>query len=195
MVECTDHAAYRLIDKYKREGVAAEYVILQYDNSDTDLHRTAAIAGMKVIEGRWEQYVARIRREHPDYKRSQFRTFSWELSELRGTPYPAQMLYTEPDEYYESRPKVTNRAFGWSEDQIYAYVFLEPPYGNKLLTSDWRKLNNLLFSAPEYLDVVKWSTNWCNYFDDGHEWWGSYYWTIYDRRQDLYIVIAASATD
>ncbi len=92
----------------------------------------------------------------------------------------------------------------------YVYAFLEPPHGNCVATGkgkgkgayrkanadDFRAVNAALFpEGTDELEVLEWTTDWSNYFDDGHEWWGASCWSIYDRRMKRYVVILASYTD
>lgn len=78
----------------------------------------------------------------------------------------------------------------------YWYAFLETPHITGYDKNDFLKINNLLFpNGSETLEVYEWSTDWSNYFDDGHEWWGAACWSIYDRSLNRYVVILASTTD
>lgn len=85
--------------------------------------------------------------------------------------------------------------------QGYADAFLQPPYpfGNKHMSNlelgtYFLDINNFLFSDINQIEIFSWSTN-CNYFDDGKEWWGSFFWTVYNPIKDWHIGITASATD
>ena len=49
--------------------------------------------------------------------------------------------------------------------------------------------------AAEKLIAYSWSTDWSDYFDDGHEWWGASCWSVYDPDRDRIAVISASNTD
>ena len=60
----------------------------------------------------------------------------------------------------------------------------------------FRKVNSALFpEGTDELEVYEWTTDWSNYFDDGHEWWGAACWSVYDKNMNRYVVIMASATD
>lgn len=45
------------------------------------------------------------------------------------------------------------------------------------------------------LEIYQWSTNWSNYFDAGHEWWGSFLWTVEPEGANYIVGVAASSTD
>ena len=92
----------------------------------------------------------------------------------------------------------------------YAYAFLEPPHGNYVATGkkqgkhryrnanidDFKAINMAVFpEGTDELEVFEWTTDWSNYFNAGHEWWGANCWSIYDRRMNRYVVILASDTD
>jgi hypothetical protein len=82
-------------------------------------------------------------------------------------------------------------------DQIpYWYAFIETVHTSGYGPEDFRRVNEVLFpNGPESLEAMQWTTDWSSYFDDGHEWWGTACWSVYDRSLDRYVVIMASATD
>lgn len=78
----------------------------------------------------------------------------------------------------------------------YRYAFWETPQPSGYGPDDFRRVNSILFPAgTDELEVYEWTTDWSNYFDDGHEWWGAACWSIYDGRMHRFIVIMASTTD
>lgn len=78
----------------------------------------------------------------------------------------------------------------------YWYAFLKTPYATGYRAEDFLKINDVLFpNGAGSLEVYEWSTEWSNYFDDGHEWWGAACWSIYDRSLARYVVLMASTTD
>ena len=99
-----------------------------------------------------------------------------------------------------------------------AYALLDPPHGlyitdpNEKWSPEYGKheqlkltelfhifiketfeINNL--EHTNHLEVYKWSNDWSNYFDAGKEWWGTFYWTILNKKRSEIIIIAASSTD
>jgi hypothetical protein len=92
---------------------------------------------------------------------------------------------------------------GWrpDDDNIgtsvpYWYALMEPVHGRKNRPEDFEKVNGVLFPGPvEELDVYKWTTDWSDYFDDGHEWYGASCWSVYDRSMNRYAVMLVSSTD
>ena len=83
-----------------------------------------------------------------------------------------------------------------TEKLNYRGAFLHPPHGVRYTDADFDRLNAALFpKGTDGLEVYRWTTDWSNYFDDGHEWWGALCLTVYDKRMGRYAVILASATD
>lgn len=75
-------------------------------------------------------------------------------------------------------------------------AILDPPHGNLYDDAGFDALCAVLFPhGRSRLEVFEWTTDWSDYFDDGHEWWGALCCTVYDRNTDRYAVILASATD
>lgn len=78
----------------------------------------------------------------------------------------------------------------------YRTAFLHPPHGSGYTDEDFDKVNEALFpNGTDCLEAYQWSTDWSDYFDDGHEWWGALCLTVYDRSAGRFTVIMASATD
>ena len=78
----------------------------------------------------------------------------------------------------------------------YRKAFLYPPYERGYTDKDFLRVNSALFpSGTNELDVYEWTTDWSEYFDEGHEWWGALCLTVYDKTLDRFVVIMASATD
>ena len=78
----------------------------------------------------------------------------------------------------------------------YRKAFLKPPYPTGYTDSDFDLINEALFpNGTSGLEVYEWTTDWSEYFDEGHEWWGALCLTVYDKTLDRFAVIMASATD
>ena len=78
----------------------------------------------------------------------------------------------------------------------YHSAFLKPPYPNGYKNADFERVNDALFpNGMEEIEIYEWTTDWSEYFDDGHEWWGTLCLTVYDKKLDRFVVIMASATD
>ena len=78
----------------------------------------------------------------------------------------------------------------------YRKAFLYPPHTNNYTDKDFKALTATLFpGGKDSLEVYEWTTDWSEYFDDGHDWWGALCYTVYDKNQNRFVVIMASATD
>lgn len=88
-------------------------------------------------------------------------------------------------------------SFGIENDKLtYRKAFLAPPYPNGYKNADFERVNDTLFpDGMKELEIYEWTTDWSEYFDDGHEWWGTLCLTVYDKELDRFVIIMASATD
>ena len=78
----------------------------------------------------------------------------------------------------------------------YRKAFLCPPHENSYTDKDFDRVNDVLFpGGTDDLEVYRWTTDWSEYFDEGHEWWGALCLSVYDKTLDRFVVIMASATD
>jgi hypothetical protein len=83
-----------------------------------------------------------------------------------------------------------------AEELNYRGAFLHPPHGIRYTGADFDRVNAALFpNGTDGLEVYEWTTDWSDYFDDGHEWWGALCLTVYDGSLGRFVVISASATD
>ena len=105
----------------------------------------------------------------------------WDIGKAKGKSISAGALFSAEDD---------------GETLTYRKAFLDPPHGSRCTEADFRKVNGALFpNGTNRLAVMEWSTDWSDYFDDGHEWWGALCCTVYDGSLDRFAVILASATD
>lgn len=75
-------------------------------------------------------------------------------------------------------------------------AFIDPPHGSNYTGEDVDNAYSALFPVGRNaLEILEWSTDWSDFFDDGHEWWGASCWSIYDRKLQRFAVIMASDTD
>ena len=78
----------------------------------------------------------------------------------------------------------------------YRKAFLCPPHENSYTDKDFDRVNAVLFpGGTDESEVYRWTTDWSEYFDEGHEWWGALCLTVYDKTLDRFVIIMASATD
>ncbi len=78
----------------------------------------------------------------------------------------------------------------------YWYAFLEPVHGRRNKPEDFKRVNEVLFpNGTDALDIYEWTTDWSDFFDAGHEWYGACCWSVYDKSLNRYVVMLVSATD
>jgi len=178
-----------------------------------ELSRYAAIEGMKIIaqgvEDNWMIRKEELLKNHPSFdfeKRYMVVIYNSPLGKLISF-----------DDFvgfdYRDEPVNVNI---YTNGEL-AYALLEPLYGIKLSTeakvgSDeyitekvrefteiYRLFLNeyLLFSQfnEEDFIIYSWSDDWSNFFDAGQDWWGTFYWTVYNKKNNTIIVLGASESD
>lgn len=95
---------------------------------------------------------------------------------------------------YDAEWKPNDDNFGTTVP--YWYALMEPVHGRNNKPEDFRKVNETLFpSGTDNLEIYTWSTDWSDYFDAGHEWYGACCWSVYDKSLSRYVVMLVSATD
>ncbi|RFM33432.1 hypothetical protein [Chitinophaga silvisoli] len=105
-----------------------------------------------------------------------------------GEETPADILYmhTRPDDGVHG---------------AFIYALIEPPYSMKFDRSILKKgeyvldFINFFFDDLHQLEIYAWSTDCSNFFDSGKEWWGTYFWTVYNPVKRWYVGIVGSSTD
>ena len=106
--------------------------------------------------------------------------------------------------YYDDK-EVPEKAVAMTEEDLkkeaFAYAFFQPPYSFMITKSNFEKgiffldFCRLLFTDISQIEVCKRSTDSSNYFDEGKDWWGSFFCTVYNPCRDWYIGILAATTD
>ena len=180
MIEVTTHEAYAAL-RGAFDRVGLDYVILRADGEawGIEAHKKAAASAFSVLNGRFSEFDYRVSLD-PD-------AMTAEKSDL------AALLWVPED--YDERKKRKHGAFTISSPLPYWYAFLEPPHGTPYLASDFAKFHDILFPNKENVEVYRWNDDFSDYFDDGKEWWGTGFWTVYDAENGLFVVIGASLTD
>ncbi len=78
----------------------------------------------------------------------------------------------------------------------YWYALMEPVHGRRNKPEDFKKVNGILFpNGTDALDIYEWTTDWSDFFDAGHEWYGACCWSVYDKTMKRYVIMLVSATD
>lgn len=194
---------YELLQRYPR--CIIDYCLIEDDASYRGLrsHREVLLFAMLCVIER------DLAQRHADEARwgagSVGELFPWSLDigKARALPTaPASLLFV-PEILRIDRNGTVFYDSDWRSDDSnaggaipYWYAFLETPYTTGYRPEDLRRLNAALFpEGAEALEAYAWTTDWSNYFDDGHEWWGAGCWTVYDRKRQRFAVMLASTTD
>ena len=186
-----------LLERFKNFGGVLEFVVLEtvQPSFSHAHHRAAALAGMVEIDRRLEEFA--VRRSSQEFPVERFFRVHWDESRLRGERVNLAEFWGTDDVSIKS---IEDRVWEIPIIDGYKTAFFHPPHGLRGSTSSQTELfvrisGYILGTDPERAEVYAWSTNWSNYFEAGHEWWGAFYWTVRAAGSNRITVIAASTTD
>ncbi|MGY3777090.1 hypothetical protein [Isobaculum melis] len=176
-----------------------DYIFFQIDDyQGIETHQSAAIEGMKKIASRRMLSRAKsleIRRGSKQHFSNEELLKNWQ--QVYGTttysilPKLMKAERVTPTDFFKEYQRVDAEY-----EESYCYAFTYPSTGeNPTGRKDFKKLNQLLFPNQQDLIIYRWNDDWSDYFDAGKEWWGTFYWTIYDPSTNRMTVIGASTTD
>jgi hypothetical protein len=185
MRELINDPFYELIEKYDR--CVIDYCLIEDDtpHKGKRSHKDAVLFAMLRMIERYDEQ------------------FAWNMDIDKAQAHqidPAQLLQV-PEILRTDR---TGRRFydcglpdSLKGEQIpYWYAFWETPHISGYGPDEFRMVNSVLFpEGTDELEVYEWTTDWSNYFEAGHEWWGTACWSVYDQRMNRYAVMFASTTD
>ena len=202
MYELITDPFYEIIRKYDR--CVIEYCLMEDDAPYREMqsHKEAVLFAMRravdrSIENKRADAI-RWGKEAAD----DLCPWSYDMDKAKATPIDAASFLHAPEILRMDRNGCTfydcgRNIYPGNEGRIpYWYAFLKPPHGTRYKPDDFRKVNAALFpGGTDALEACEWTTDWSDYFDDGHEWWGAACWSVYDARLNRYAVLFASATD
>ena len=187
----------------KHLAVAQQTLISVAEEANTRLDRMAAKLKMNRRELFTMDYDFNILKDSG--KEISVQDFmGWQYEEVSGRIIlSGEKLYNQY--FYYDDKEVPEKAVAMAEEDRekigFVYAFLDPPYSFMCGKTIFEKGNffldfcRLLFTDISQIEVCKWSTDSSNYFDAGKEWWGAFFWTVYNPYWDRYIGIVASTTD
>ena len=133
----------------------------------------------------------------------QLHPWIFDIKKARPSPADPQVFFYCPnivkiDYYgnvsYDAEWKPNDDNFGTTVP--YWYAVMEPIHSRNNKPEDFKKVNGVLFPhGIDVLEIYEWTTDWSDYFDAGHEWYGACCWSVYDRSMNRYVVMLVSATD
>ena len=131
------------------------------------------------------------------------RTLTYDIDKAQPSPLAPPVFFYCPnivktDYYgnvrYDAEWVPNDENFGTTVP--YWYALMEPVHGRRNKPEDFKKVNEVLFpDGTDALDIYEWTTDWSDFFDAGHEWYGACCWTVYDKSLNRYVVMLVSATD
>ncbi len=184
MYELKDDVFYKVLARYPELRV--DYCLLKNEGPyrGEETHRKALAYAMRKLQ------------------QEEFDGWSYELGKAKTRPMDPAALLALPEKPWREKhiikgtPVESLHITSDGGEVPYWNAFLEPPCGCHYGPEDFLSFNAVLFpGGPEKLIAYSWSTDWSDYFDDGHEWWGASCWSVYDPDLDRVAVITASATD
>jgi hypothetical protein len=194
-------------------------------NAEEHTHHQAIVVAMEFLKAKVDEWAVKTSREHSiprskifkvqlDHQKAQLlkgrrideRRFlgSRYHHERKGLivrgelPFQSEFfLFSDPS----NRENIIDRAS--IDNGIgtgYAYAFSDPPYRVRLAPKAtgelFAKVNTYVLGGIFRDSIIfEWPTDWSNYFDAGHEWWGSFLYSFANPHGSNIIVIAASTTD
>jgi hypothetical protein len=186
-----------LLAKFDACGGVLDFVFLDsgYPAPTEQLHHIAALDGIAAIDRRLEKWAnSHATKEYP---LEVFFRLEWNETKLKGHRVTLSEFWGSDD----VEPKAITKD-SWAIPNVDGYktAFFLPPHVLSGTTDEmvqlFEKINEfVLGNTPEQIDIISWSTDWSNYFDAGHEWWGAFFWTIRRADSDQVVVIGASTTD
>lgn len=182
------------LNRARTIGVCVDFVFFHLESlSDDDLHQQAALTGMYVLSARADAWRQSHLPSEPWPVSVNDLTFTFSVN-----PQAMQSFTVTLAEFFA--PEIEKTFIG---DEVSAMwggfreAFLDPPYG---LNPHAAEAELLYAKVSEFLtagspEIRRWSADWSNYFYQGKEWWGTYYWTILNREAGWIAVVGASTTD
>ncbi len=210
MKRIDNDAFYEYIKQYDPDSEyhlvgEVDYHLLHEDRAYEGLksHREALLAVFDWLVRKSIEDQERVRAEWGDRIADQMSPLIHDIDKAQPVPLAPQVFLYCPNivkidyygnVYYDAEWKPDDDNCGTTVP--YWYALMEPVHGRKNRPEDFRKVNEVLFpNGTDELDIYEWTTDWSDYFDAGHEWYGACCWSVYDRSMNRYVVMLVSATD
>jgi hypothetical protein len=201
-----------LLKTFKEVGGVIDYVLVgdisPGDFADTyAFHKAAAGFTIEAVSSRYPQSLEKgpaSRREPEKAEGIQITPEEFFAPGYSGIPFELTRTLSRKQlekERLKLDPNIFSPGVTGKYLNNYHAAFSYPPYHFQGLVDHeeerlFPNINRELFGNDENaLTIYKWSTDWADYFNDGHEWWGSFLWTVYSTETQLLVGIAASTSD
>lgn len=191
-----DQSIGDLLAELDRAGVTIDFALLRpTGNSEFEMHRQAAIASMRLFSARLDCYFEELSKETRK-PRSEYLSISIAPESLQGAEISI-------DEFLGDGFDLTTRKLTKSGDHLMnverpglVYAVCCPPHP---VVNPESVLLTVLSRLFDWFDggarIFRWNDAWSNYFDDGKEWWGTFYWTVHLPGKHQIVCVGASTTD
>ena len=195
---------YDLDDEYYFVG-EVDYHLLKSDKPYEGLrsHREALIVVFDRLAENSIEDLKGIRERWGDDVAEKLSPLIYDIDKAKPTPLDPDDFFYCPNivkidyygnVYYDAEWVPNDENFGTTVP--YWYALMEPVHGRRNKPEDFKKVNEVLFpNGTDSLDIYEWTTDWSDFFDDGHEWYGACCWSVYDKTMSRYAVMLVSATD
>ena len=182
-----------------------DYHLLKDDEPYEGLrsHREALIVVFDHLEENRTEDQMGIRERCGDDLADQLYPLVYDIDKAQPTPLDPNDFFYCPNivkidyygsAFYDAEWVPNDDNFGTTVP--YWYALMEPVHGKRNKPEDFKKVNEALFpSGTDALEIYEWTTDWSDFFDAGHEWYGACCWSIYDKSLNRYVVMLVSATD
>ena len=194
----------RKLEELEEIGICLHYIFLKTENKSNEsfeTHKKVAIASMNKIK---EIMFNGIKNNLSKKKSKEITVENWPyfMVEIYEEKMNAEKIkcnrFWEEKGYYEKCSSDGIEYGSWVHG--YKSAFFEPIFPIKISIEEQEKLfndiNNKYLSPfnDENLEIYSWNDDWSNYFDSGKEYWGTFFWTIYNKEKEIFIAIGASTT-
>ena len=210
MREISNDAFYDFIKQYDRDREyhlvgEVDYHLLSDDKPYEGLrsHREALLFTFDLMAKKDIEDQKRARKLFGDRIAKKLHPWVYDVDKAQATPLTSRVFFYCPNivktdyygnAWYDAEWKPNDDNFGTTVP--YWYALMEPVHGRRNKPEDFRKVNEALFpKGTDELDIYEWTTDWSDYFEAGHEWYGACCWSVYDKSMDRYVVMLVSATD
>ena len=195
---------YDLDDEYYFVG-EVDYHLLKSDKPYEGLrsHREALIVVFDRLAENSIEDLKGIRERCGDDAADKLSPLIYDIDKAKPTPLDPNDFFYCPNivkidyygnVYYDIEWESNDENFGTTVP--YWYAVMEPVHGRRNKPEDFKKVNEVLFpNGTDALDIYEWTTDWSDFFDAGHEWYGACCWSVYDKSVNRYVVMLVSATD
>ena len=195
---------YDLDDEYYFVG-EVDYHLLKSDKPYEGMqsHREALVVVFDRLAENSIEDLKGIRERCGDDLADKLSPLTYDIDKAKPTPLDPNDFFYCPDivkiDYYgnvdyDAEWELNDENCGTTVP--YWYAVMEPVHGRRNKPEDFKKVNEALFpNGTDALDIYEWTTDWSDFFDAGHEWYGACCWSIYDKSMNRYVVMLVSATD